>query len=89
MGGKLTPTFNAAVTYVYRNTKNFVEDFIDNPTASGKTDIVYQGVDYGTFDNKYIRNSDVPSRRYQALLFQTGCVGQSRTSCSRRTTRTC
>ena len=74
-GGKLTPTFSAALTYVWRDTKNFVEDFTDNPTASGKTDIVYQGVDYGTFDNRYFRNTDVPTRKYQALLVQTAWSG--------------
>jgi outer membrane receptor for ferrienterochelin and colicin len=75
VGGKLTPTFNAAATFIYRNTKNFIEDFINNPTASGKTDIVYQGVDYGTFDNKYFANSDVPRRKYEALQFQSGYSG--------------
>jgi outer membrane receptor for ferrienterochelin and colicin len=74
-GGKITPTLNAAVTYVWRDTKNFVEDFIDNPTASGKTEIISDGVDYGLFDNKYIRNTDVPKRRYQALLLQTSWSG--------------
>jgi hypothetical protein len=81
VGGKLTPTFNAAATFIYRNTKNFIEDFINNPTTDGRTDIIgppdspYPGVDLGTFDNKYIANSDVPRRRYEALQFQTGYSG--------------
>jgi hypothetical protein len=75
VGGKFTPTFNAAVTYVWRDTKNFVEDFIDNPTDSGKTEIISDGVSYGFFDNKYIRNTDVPKRRYQALQLQTSWTG--------------
>jgi hypothetical protein len=75
VGGKITPTFNAAATFIYRNTKNFIEDFINNPTVSGKTDIIYQGVDYGTFDNRYFANSDAPRRRYEALAFQTGFTG--------------
>jgi Carboxypeptidase regulatory-like domain/TonB-dependent Receptor Plug Domain len=74
-GGKITPTFSAAATYVWRDTKNFVEDFIDNPTAAGKTEVISGGVDYGLFDNKYFRNTDVPKRRYQALLFQTSFSG--------------
>ena len=74
-GGKLTPTLSAAMTYVWRDTKNFVEDFIDNPTAAGKTEIINDGQSFGFFDNKYIRNSDVPKRRYQALLFQTAFSG--------------
>lgn len=74
-GGKFTPTFNAALTYVWRDTKNFVEDFIDNPGGSGKTEIIVDGESVGTFDNRYVRNSDVPKRRYQALLFQTSWTG--------------
>jgi hypothetical protein len=74
-GGKITPTFNAALTYVWRDTKNFVEDFTDNPTDSGKTEIFVDGESVGVFDNRYIRNSDVPKRRYQALLFQTSWSG--------------
>jgi hypothetical protein len=75
LGGRITPKLNAAATFVYRNTKNFLEDFINNPTASGKTEIVYEGVDYGAFDNRYFANSDVPRRRYEALLFQAGYTG--------------
>jgi Carboxypeptidase regulatory-like domain len=81
VGGKITPTFNAAATFIYRNTTNFIEDFINNPTAAGRTDIIgpadspYPGVDLGTFDNKVFANSDVPRRRYEALAFQTGYNG--------------
>ena len=81
VGGKITPTFNAAATYIYRNTTSFIEDFINNPTLAGRTDIIgppdspYPGVDLGTFDNRFIANSDVPRRRYEALAFQTGFTG--------------
>ncbi len=74
-GGKITPKLNAAATFIYRNTKNFLEDFINNPTASGKTEIIYEGVDYGAFDNRYFANSDVPRHKYEALLFQAGYTG--------------
>ena len=37
---------------------------------AGRTDVVFNGTDFGTFDNIVYRNSDVPERNYQALLFQ-------------------
>lgn len=75
VGGKITPTFNAAATFIYRNTKNFIEDFTNNYTASGKTDVIYQGVDYGMFDNRYFANSDVPRRKYEALQLASSYNG--------------
>jgi len=60
----------AKVTYVNRSYHNFIEDFIDDPTASGKTDVTFDGMDFGTFDNIVYRNSNVPERNYQALLLQ-------------------
>jgi outer membrane receptor protein involved in Fe transport len=61
---------NARATYVWRRSGNFIETFTDNPTASGKTEVVVDGRSYGTFDNVYYRNSDEPVRNYQALIFQ-------------------
>ena len=75
VGGNMTPTLSAAATFISRNTRSFIEDFIDDPSAAGKTDVVYQGVDYGTFDNRRFANSDVPRRRYQALQLQTAFSG--------------
>ena len=60
----------AKVTYTNRSYYSFIEDFIDNPTASGRTDVVSNGTDFGTFDNIVYRNSDLPERNYQALLMQ-------------------
>jgi hypothetical protein len=60
----------AKLTYVNRSYHNFIEDFIDDPTASGKTDVTFDGMDFGTFDNVVYRNSDAPQRKYQALLMQ-------------------
>ena len=60
----------AKLTYTNRSYYNFIEDFIDNPTDAGRTDVTYNGIDFGTFDNIVYRNSDVPERNYQALVLQ-------------------
>ena len=57
-------------TYIWRTTGGFIETFTDNPSASGKTDVVVDGRSYGVFDNVDYRNSDEPIRRYQGLVFQ-------------------
>jgi hypothetical protein len=57
-------------TYVWRNTGNLIETFIDDPTAAGKTDVIVDGRSYGVFDNVYYRNSNAPVRSYQGLVFQ-------------------
>lgn len=56
------------VTFVNRTMSNFVEDFIT--VDGGTTTVVRDGIDYGTFQNIHYRNSDVPQRDYQALVFQ-------------------
>jgi outer membrane receptor protein involved in Fe transport len=61
----------AKLTYSDRNTSNFVEDFIDDPSPAGRTSIVVDGINFGTFDNVVYRNSDVPERRYRGLLMQS------------------
>ena len=55
--------------YTWRNTANFFEDFINDPTAAGKTTVTRDGVNFGVFDNVLYSNSDDPVRRYQALQF--------------------
>ena len=62
---------HAKLTYVYRDYYNFIEDFITDPSEAGKTTIVRDGVDFGTFDNIVFDNSDLPERNYQALLLQS------------------
>ncbi len=57
-------------TYQWRDVTGFIEDFTDDPTASGRIDVVRNGVDFGTFDNIVYANSDDPVRQYQALIFQ-------------------
>jgi hypothetical protein len=61
----------AKLTYVYRNYYNFIEDFTNDPSDAGKTTIIRDGVNFGTFDNVVYDNSDVPERKYQALLLQS------------------
>lgn len=55
-------------TFVSRETQNFIEDFITPET--GFTNVVFEGVDAGLFDNAFYTNSDVPERSYQAILLQ-------------------
>lgn len=56
-------------SYIVRNVSGFVEDFID--LSTGDTDVVFQGVDFGTFSNRLFTNSDDPERRYHGLAFQS------------------
>ena len=51
-----------------RHTGDFIEDFID--IANGTTHVVQDGIDFGTFTNIQFRNSSVPKRDYQAMVFQ-------------------
>lgn len=67
-GRELSRSASAQVTYVMRHTTNFIEDFID--IANGTTDVVQNGVDFGTFTNIVFRNSNAPKRDYQGLVFQ-------------------
>ncbi len=80
MGQQIGQRGMAKLTYTNRSYYNFIEDFIDNPTASGRTDVVVNGTDFGTFDNIVYRNSDLPERNYQALLFQANYRPWSRLS---------
>ena len=63
-------TIPAPATYVWRKTGNFIETFIDNATAEGRTTVTAEGTTLGVFDNVYYRNSDEPTRRYQGRQFQ-------------------
>lgn len=58
----------AKVTWVDRDVTNFVEDFIT--VDGGATTVIRDGIDFGTFQNVNYRNSDLPERRYQGLVFQ-------------------
>ncbi len=69
VGGQVNASAYAAVTYVNRKTR----DFIDSVTTFnlGQTDVVVDGNDFGNFDNSTFLNSNLPSREYQALALQT------------------
>jgi hypothetical protein len=62
---------HAKLTYTFRNYSNFIEDFINDPTPAGRTTVIEDGVNFGTFDNSVFDNSDLPEREYQALLIQS------------------
>jgi hypothetical protein len=57
------------VLYSWRRASNFIEDFIDDPSAAGKITVVRNGINFGTFDRLEFRNSNDVERRYQALQF--------------------
>lgn len=62
----------ARAVYILRQTSGLVESFIDDPTAAGKTTVVVNGTNFGTFDNTYYRNTNDSTRAYQALQFEGG-----------------
>jgi carboxypeptidase family protein len=69
VGGQIDPHAYAAVTYVDRKTR----DFIDEVTTFnlGQTDVVFEGNDFGKFDNSAFMNTNAPSRNYQAVALQS------------------
>lgn len=70
LGRELPRAGYAKVLYTWRKTHGVIEDFINDPTAAGKTVVVRDGVNFGTFDNVYYRNTDEGRREYQALQFE-------------------
>jgi hypothetical protein len=52
-------------TFVERRLKNMIEDF--TTIDQGCTQIVFEGVNAGCFDNRVLRNSSIPERNYRAL----------------------
>jgi hypothetical protein len=67
-GGSVGTRAYAETTYVWRNQSNFIEDFIDR--TNGVTDVLKNGIDYGTLTNTVYRNSNFPERHYQGLILQ-------------------
>jgi outer membrane receptor protein involved in Fe transport len=59
----------ARATYVARHATNFVEDFIT--MAEGQTIVSKDGVNLGAFDNAVYRNTNLPTRDYQALQLES------------------
>lgn len=69
LGGELGERGYAKATYVNRRTTNLIDDVITRDL--GTTDVVKNGVDFGTYDNLQYRNADdAIFREYQALVFQ-------------------
>jgi hypothetical protein len=56
------------VSYVWRQTTDLIEDFI--ALDNGETEVVRDETSLGVFTNRVYRNSDIPERAYQALIFQ-------------------
>ncbi len=67
-GGSLGQRAYGEATYIWRKTYNLLEDFIELP--NGFTDVNREGIDFGTFTNIVYRNSDIPTRQYQAFVLQ-------------------
>jgi hypothetical protein len=55
-------------TYVFRRTNSPIEDSI--ALSNGVTNVIRDGVDFGTFTNILYENSSVATRKYQGMLFQ-------------------
>ena len=69
-GGEIWRRGYVKATYVQRRITGALEDFIDRTT--GTTDIVRNGIDYGTNDNAVYRNAaDDFFRDYRALVLQS------------------
>jgi hypothetical protein len=54
--------------YTNRSMDHFIEDFIT--IDNGRTTVTEGGRTFGTFDNSFITNTDIPVRDYQGLQFQ-------------------
>jgi outer membrane receptor protein involved in Fe transport len=63
------PSSYAKLIFVNRKLTDFVEDF--STFDGGSTTVEENGEVLGTFTNTYFRNSNVPKRKYQALVLQT------------------
>jgi outer membrane receptor for ferrienterochelin and colicin len=67
-GTRLGNKGEVKAVYTNRRTTNILEDFIT--IDLGKTVVTDGGVNFGTFDNNVIRNTDEPNfRKYQGLQF--------------------
>ncbi len=69
-GARLGSKGEFKVIYTNRVMGDLLEDFIDDPTAAGKTTVIVDGVNFGTFDNIVVRNSDFAERKFQSLQFE-------------------
>jgi hypothetical protein len=65
LGRQLGQQGHAKATYVWRNTSNFVEDFVSLSNGVVAVPLV------GQLTNRVLGNTDVPQRAYEAAIFQT------------------
>lgn len=54
--------------YQWRSISGFIDDFYDDPSASGKVVVSRNGLNFGTFDKRVYRNTNLPVRDYQAFI---------------------
>jgi outer membrane receptor protein involved in Fe transport len=59
----------AKASFIDRNMTNFIDTFIT--IDLGCTQVIFEGVDAGCFDNILYSNTSEPERKYQALLLQS------------------
>jgi len=71
LGRELPRAGHVKATYTWRNTDAFIEDFIDDPSAAGKITVIRNGVNFGTFDRVLYKNTDAPTRRYEAVQIES------------------
>jgi len=55
--------------YTHRNVTDFVQVFVN--TSTGTTDVVKDGVDFGTFSNRLWSNTSDGQRKYDGIQFQS------------------
>jgi outer membrane receptor protein involved in Fe transport len=68
-GGEIGRSGFAKATYVRRKTTNIIDDFI--LASDGTTEVIRNGVNFGTYDNIVYRNADDSLfREYHAMVFQ-------------------
>ncbi len=68
-GGEIGRNGFAKATYVNRKTTDLIDDFIE--VSDGTTEVIRNGVNFGTYDNLVYRNADDSLfREYQAMVFQ-------------------
>ena len=79
--------------YTHRNVNDFVQTFVTRET--GTTDVVKNGVDFGTFANRLWANTNAGERTYDALAVPGRLPARlqverrrATTRCSSRTTAT-
>jgi hypothetical protein len=68
-GGEIGRNGFAKATYVQRKTTNLIDDFIQ--VSDGTTEVIRNGINFGTYDNILYRNADDSLfREYRAMVFQ-------------------